>query len=287
LCRKREAALKVDRREQRLAWWVRRSDRAFLAVFVLVACAIVAADAFNTAHDRARSGHPVALWEPAVWEFTSGLVLVALAPVIMWLVRRAPPAPPPALRWLAWHIPAAMAFSLIHVLAMGLLRWAAYGAVRDWYDPFAPLGDWPYELRKDLLVYGGVVICYVMWKGGYAVPAASGQTADLIEVRDGARRLFVPVADILWIEAAGNYVELHRQASPVLHRASLAEMERRLSSVGFVRIHRSRLVRRAAIAAVEAKPSGDFVVRLASGESLAGSRRFRAATRLDRGPTPD
>ena len=38
---------------------------------------------------------------------------------------------------------------------------------------------------------------------------------------------------------------------------------------------RSRLVRRAAIAQVESKPSGDYVVRLADGRELAGSRRYR------------
>jgi len=57
--------------------------------------------------------------------------------------------------------------------------------------------------------------------------------------------------------------------------ASLSEMERRLRSAGFVRIHRSRLVRREAVAAVESKPTGDFIVRLRDGRELAGSRRYR------------
>jgi DNA-binding LytR/AlgR family response regulator len=81
-------------------------------------------------------------------------------------------------------------------------------------------------------------------------------------------------------------VELHRASAPVLHRAALAEMERRLTGEGFVRIHRSRLVRRDAIVAVETKPSGDFAVRLAGGQVLAGSRRFRSQA-LDRAAAPD
>ena len=51
--------------------------------------------------------------------------------------------------------------------------------------------------------------------------------------------------------------------------------QRQLGAAGFVRIHRSRLVRRAAIAQVESRPSGDYVVRLADGRELAGSRRYR------------
>lgn len=83
------------------------------------------------------------------------------------------------------------------------------------------------------------------------------------------------LADVAWVEAAGNYVELHRQGEAVLHRASLTAMAQRLERAGFVRIHRSRLVRRDAIAEVVSKTSGDFVVRLRDGRELAGSRRYR------------
>jgi hypothetical protein len=264
-----------------------RSDATFLAVFVLFSIAVVAVDVFSVAHDRAEAGRPVALWEPAVWEISSVLMLTVLAPALMAFARRFPPTAPPRFGWLAWHAALGLGFSLIHVLGMGVLRWAAYAVAGDWYDPLGPLGDWPYELRKDALVYGGVVATYVIWRGAASVAGQAAPPARPIEVRDGARRLFVPVEEILWVEAAGNYVELHAGAGAVLHRTSLTEMERRLAEAGFVRIHRSRLVRRAAIAAVETRPSGDFTVQLVTGETLAGSRRFRAATRLDREPTPD
>ncbi|MCR5876188.1 LytTR family transcriptional regulator [Phenylobacterium sp. J426] len=97
----------------------------------------------------------------------------------------------------------------------------------------------------------------------------------VLEVRDGAKRVFLPLAEVTFVEAAGNYVELHRAGEAVLHRAALADLEQELADVGFVRIHRSRLVRRDAIAQVESKSSGDFTVRLADGRELAGSRRYR------------
>lgn len=259
-----------------------------MGVFLLFALAIVAVDVFTVAQDRARGGHPVPLWEPLIWEASSGLVLAAMLPAALWFARRHLPQAPPRFAWLGWQVPAALLFSLIHVVAMGGVRWAAYSAIGAWYDPLGPLGDWPYELRKDLLVYAGIVVGYAIWRGPLLGPvAAPREGADPIEVRDGARRLFVPIEDILWVEAAGNYVELHRRSSPVLHRAPLSQMERRLAEAGFVRIHRSRLVRRDAIAAVETKPSGDFTVRLVTGEMLAGSRRFRTATRLDRTAAAD
>jgi DNA-binding LytR/AlgR family response regulator len=166
--------------------------------------------------------------------------------------------------------------SLVHVVAIGIMRWGVYALVGDHYDPWSPLTDWPYELRKDLVVYAAVVAIYVAWRRLRAgPPAAAGQPPDVLEVRDGARRHFVPLIDVVWVEAAGNYVELHRGGTGLLHRASLSEMQRRLQGAGFVRIHRSRLVRREAVAAVESKPTGDFVVRLRDGRELAGSRRYR------------
>ncbi len=265
----------------RPAW---RSDRLFMLVFLLAVAAIVTVNTFTVVQDRARGGHPLPIWEPAVWETTSGLILILLLPLVTWFTRRHPVTAPPAFGWLAWHAPAALVFSLIHVLGMGPARSLAYAVVGGSYDPLAPLGDWPYELRKDLLVYGSVVAIYTIWRG--ALPVQAGEGTPPIEVRDGARRLFVPVSDILWVEAAGNYVELHRASAPVLYRGALAEMERRLIGEGFVRIHRSRLVRREAIVSVETKSSGDFAVRLVGGQVLAGSRRFRTQA-LDRAVMPD
>jgi DNA-binding LytR/AlgR family response regulator len=72
-----------------------------------------------------------------------------------------------------------------------------------------------------------------------------------------------------------NYVELHLGASPLLHRASLFEVERCLRDANFVRIHRSRLVRRDIAAEIEAEPSAGDVVRLEDARELAGSRRYR------------
>ena len=254
----------------------RQGERLFIALFALGASGVILVDIFSVLHDRARFGHPVPWWEPAVWEVSSGLVLTALLPGVLWLVRRVPPRLAPAFGWIAVHLAGGLVFSLVHVVAMGVLRSLAYRLVGNVYDPLGPLGEWPYELRKDLLIYAGLLAAYPLWTGFRARRAPATTSAEVLEVRDGARRLFLPVSDILWVEAAGNYVELHTgQGAAILHRASLAQMERSLA--GFVRIHRSRLVNRAAVGEVETKSSGDFAVRLGSGQTLLGSRRFRAA----------
>ena len=249
-------------------------------LFIGVACCVLAVvlvfNVLNVMDEHVRGGHPIAWWKPAIWESSSGVYFIAVAPAMLAFTRRVWPLDRPRAPKLALHLLAAGIVSFAHVIFSGSIRWLAYRFLDDFYDPLAPLKDWPYELRKDLLVYAGIVTVYVAWRTLRARPAAPIRAGeDVLEVRDGARRHFVPLAEVVWVEAAGNYVELHRGSSGLLHRASLSEMERRLERAGFVRIHRSRLVRREAIAAVESKATGDFVVRLRDGRDLAGSRRYR------------
>ncbi|MBS0331699.1 MAG: LytTR family transcriptional regulator DNA-binding domain-containing protein [Proteobacteria bacterium] len=251
----------------------RREDLIYWLVLVVILSVFLTFNVLNVIEERRRDGHPVPAWEPAVWEGTSGVIVLAMAPLVMALARRVWPVRGPWPGKILALAAAGLVFSLVHVLAIGVMRWGIYRAVGGHYDLLSPLGDWPYEARKDLLGYVAIVASYVTWRQmRRPTPEAS---MDVLEVRDGARRHFVALSEVVWVEAAGNYVELHRGGGGLLHRASLADMERRLQTVGFVRIHRSRLVRREAVAAVESKPTGDFLVRLRDGRELAGSRRYR------------
>ncbi len=253
-----------------------RDDLQFLGIAMAAMAVLLTFNAMNVYHEHAEAGHPLAAWEPALWEISSGVFFLAVAPLIQRLTCRFWLGDRPILPRLAAHFAAAVAISLVHVLFIGAVRWAVYRLMGGDYNPLGPLGDWPYELRKDLMVYAAIVGIYIFWRLARAKSAGvADASADVLEVRDGARRHFVPLADVVWVEATGNYVELHRGGAGLLHRASLSEMERRLQTAGFVRIHRSRLVRRQSVAAIESKPTGDFTVRLADGRELAGSRRYR------------
>jgi hypothetical protein len=77
---------------------------------------------------------------------------------------------------------------------------------------------------------------------------------------------------IEWVAAAGNYVELHGCGRTIVRRASLGSVLGQLSAHGFVRIHRSLLVRGDCIARI--RPT-DVVLR--DGTSLKTGHRYRAA----------
>lgn len=253
-----------------------RRDGLFLAILAVVLVVVALVNSFSVTDEWRERGEPLAFIEPLIWETSSIVVLLAMAPLCMAFFRRFWPLDRRWWRTAALYVPAALSYSLVHIVAMGALRWAAYAVLGDHYDALGPLRDFVYEFRKDLLVFAAFVFLYVTWLLRQAPkPVAAITEPGAIEVRDGARRHFVPLAEVAFIEAAGNYVELHRGPTPILHRAPLSEMERQLEGQGFVRIHRSRLVQRAQIAQVESKPSGDYVVRLTDGRELAGSRRFR------------
>jgi LytTr DNA-binding domain len=91
-----------------------------------------------------------------------------------------------------------------------------------------------------------------------------------------AQPLALPLApaQLDWVAAAGNYVELHAGGRTLLHRAPLSRVEAQLSRHGFVRVHRSILVRRDRIARVR-----PVDVVLHDGTSLRTGSRYRAALR--------
>ena len=74
-----------------------------------------------------------------------------------------------------------------------------------------------------------------------------------------------------WVRAAGNYIELRAGQRTIVHRGSIGAAERDLALHGFVRIHRSTLVRRDTIARVRPQD-----VVLHDGTHLKVGKRYRA-----------
>ncbi|OHE83496.1 MAG: hypothetical protein A2579_04005 [Lysobacterales bacterium RIFOXYD1_FULL_69_11] len=95
----------------------------------------------------------------------------------------------------------------------------------------------------------------------------------------GHRLRMVPVQSIDCVVAQLNYVELHVGAEHLVLRETMAAMEAQLDPGQFVRIHRSRIVRIAAVTEIETLVSGQYVARLASGLRLATGPSYRERMR--------
>ncbi len=94
-------------------------------------------------------------------------------------------------------------------------------------------------------------------------------------VRERDRSSFVAVAEIDWIEAAGNYLKLHAKGGTHLLRATMKEVEGRLDPARFARVHRTAIVNLDRVRYLEPWSHGDQRIVLASGERLTLSRRYR------------
>lgn len=223
-------------------------------------------------HDLPRLG----VAPPIIWEASSG-VTILLFLWIPWLAfQLAPPDSTPIWRTAIVHGFAAVAFSVAHVAGFVLIRQAVYFAAGSHYG-YAPLTeDFAYEFRKDALSY--VLIIAIFWGMGYltrakGVPKQAPGPAHF-DIRDGARLLRVPVADILAVTSADNYVEfVLRDGRRLMMRKALSAVETELGPHGFLRTHRSWLVNPAQMTALKPEGSGDYSVELGA-LAVPLSRRF-------------
>lgn len=266
------------RDERGSAWRPLWEPWLFIAAVTLV---VTVVNASSDMLEIRRAGVDVGLWEPIVWEVTSAIVILAVAPLIGRAVRRWTPTRDNLLRPCLIHLGLTVPFAVAHVAGIYVMRTAIYAAVDAHYgffdDGFGIVLF--YEWRKDVLSYAAIAATY--WIFQYIAErrqAAAPVPADArIELRDGASAVYLAPAEITHVEAAGNYVEFHTEAKTHLVRGTLAAWEGRLTANGFVRVHRSRLVNRARIAALKPTPSGDVEITLSDGKVVAGSRRYRAA----------
>jgi DNA-binding LytR/AlgR family response regulator len=83
--------------------------------------------------------------------------------------------------------------------------------------------------------------------------------------------------EIDWIEAAGNYTQLWVGTRSYFLRESLQLLEERVQPQGFIRAHRSALVRLDAVRELKRTRTGALVAILGSGVRVPISRRRSAA----------
>ena len=93
-------------------------------------------------------------------------------------------------------------------------------------------------------------------------------------IRSGKNVTFVSVDEIDFIESHGDYVRLHVGSKHYMLRESLTDLETRLDTGVFLRIHRSAIVRINLIARVDSRPNRDCIVTLVDGRSLRVSRTY-------------
>lgn len=271
------------------------------ATWCLVWCAFYlipnTINVFSVLTEHERGHHPIAAWEPMTWEYSSSLGSFAALSFVYLAVGRSPGWGRAPWRTLAIHAAALVGYGAVHISLMMGLRFAVYAAAGLSYH----MGDWhlevPYEFRKDTLSF---ILATTILTGGrqlarlsrvvalveaqQAVPVAEAPAPvamptagdERLELKVGSRRLFLAPEEIIQVAAAGKYVEVMTANGVHLIRRPLKDVHADLPPGRFVRVHRSRLVNRAAIQRVDTRPSGDLDITLSTGTVVPASRRYKA-----------
>lgn len=100
-----------------------------------------------------------------------------------------------------------------------------------------------------------------------------------IAIRGTGKIYFVPVKEVIWIEANDQYVFLHTATGKHLLRASLNQLEQQLDPAMFYRSHRSSIVSIEAITELSPFFKGDYMMVLSNGSKVKLARTRVAALR--------
>ena len=109
--------------------------------------------------------------------------------------------------------------------------------------------------------------------------AAAAKHPDRLAIPKNGRITFVATEDIDWVEGEGNYVRLHVGDREHELRETLTELEKKLSSSDFFRIHRSTIVNIHHIKEIQPWFHGYHRVLLENGKELRMSRYQREIAR--------
>jgi hypothetical protein len=251
--------------------------------------------------DLHRWHSPAGAWEAALWELSSNTVLFMLLPVVLAFDHRWP------LRWNFWrnnlprHLAFSVAFSLAHVSGMVLLRKGTYAALGAHYNFGDWLVQWPYEYLKDIRTYFSLLAFIYLYRllllrlqGEASLLAApdEGPPVEPIErpgrflVRKLGKEFLIAVGDIEWLEASGNYVNLHVRGHAYPLRSTMGSIEARLDPLRFRRVHRSYIVNLDQLVQIEPLDTGDAQLLLRDGKRIPCSRRYLAALRMSAAGSP-
>ena len=110
-------------------------------------------------------------------------------------------------------------------------------------------------------------------------PDGSAPDQDRLAIHREGRIVVVDLARLEWIEAADQYVRLHVDDGEELMRESMSQLERRLDTRRFLRVHRSAIVALDRVRRLESRGGGVGRLLLASGTWVPVSRSRFAAVR--------
>jgi two-component system LytT family response regulator len=95
-------------------------------------------------------------------------------------------------------------------------------------------------------------------------------------IRHDGRVVFVPLRDIAWVRADGDFVHVQAGKQTYMVRETMAEVEGRLPAGMFARVHRSAIINVDRVREIQPWFKGDYVVLMDDGTKIQTGRTYRA-----------
>ena len=238
-----------------------------------------------------------ALWEPYLWEYSSALATALLVIPLIYFIRKLDTYAFRVRTWLVWHFAFASLFSIAHVTLMVTFRELCYLLSDKEYN-FGPIArEFFYEYRKDIWGYITLVTFYYIIMFSYrrligeasvirehdAPEEVSGNKGNIspstmpdnLLVKKLNKEFLVKLSDVYWVEASGNYINLHTVKSTFPLRYTMKQFCEHAIEKGFIRVHRSYAVQSTLIDNIRFEDSGDGILTLLDSTEVPVSRRYK------------
>lgn len=245
------------------------------AWFWLAACGLLSL-LYVIVFSATRDGNPAAAIIPGI---ANGCSLALLGCAVFRLTGYAPSMP----FWAAvWHGLFVTGFVMAWMTAITLmdaaLNWAVSLVWRPWWFS-GPGLTW--QVLQGVFIYALIAITSahirLLTLHNVTVPTPDcgpvpSPAMKLVLVQQDAGLVPVDPLAILAVEATGDYVRLVRSRDSLLVKMTLTEAAQRLSLAGFIRVHRSWLVRLDAVTLFENIGRGRWRALLTGGQDVPVSR---------------
>jgi hypothetical protein len=234
-------------------------------------------------------------WKPFVWEFSSNLTSLLLVPAVIYFANRVPLYFGVFRKHMPLHVLGSMIFSVLHVSGMVGLRKLVYATQGEHYD----FGNWPielgYEYLKDWQTYAGILLALALYRllllrlQGEASMLDAPDEGPALEsvarperflVRKLGKEFLIAASEVEYLQASGNYVNLHLHSRDYPLRSTMSGIEPRMDPNRFVRVHRSYMVNLDFIKEIEPLDTGDARILMKDGSIIPCSRRYRASLKV-------
>jgi two-component system LytT family response regulator len=106
-------------------------------------------------------------------------------------------------------------------------------------------------------------------------PVTISSYSDILAIKDAGEVSRVPVKDILWVDAAGDYMCVHTDENTHILRKTMKQLEETLDPRIFIRSHRSTIVNKNYINKFCSQLNGEYYLVMTNGKELKVSRSYK------------